>query len=1000
MGNKKEQTLLNRFRLEDRLFENTLKSLQQNVLDNQPVPVLRTILRNLFNRHQQLTDITQQLTGFLANDALETLFDSMSRISSEFENAELQVSLKETDHHLLPTRSSSTASRQFQQNFCNEYTDFPPVSPPLSQSQQHPSLPMDQTVGSVFPTAACQLQSVVEASTTPAVTLCSNEPTTIVTCGNPFGSLPTRVPPVLPQTRRQNSAVHPFQNDDRTETHLLAENTYLVPPNPASVIQLPFDSLAPDRTPLETQSSLINTNSSPVPHISCLAPTEQPLPVLVSRLPNSCQEFNQPLQAPSNFLPVPPPQFNQIRFVSQQQLQHASVPSAASNIAFVQSSFGATLPPTTNDPVRTERVSRPFPIPQPFPHSSITAATSFAATSHAVPTNAISTIIDGSSRPIASTHTPTIQPSTYIPTHTQPPAIKLPPLQLPMFDGNPLQYHDWINTFKATVHSNMSITDTHRITYLQNSVSGPAKDLIKGYSYNPTFYAAALADFEKRFGVADYIVASYITKLETFPQFPLHDAKSITAYNTSIEEFTRIFSDLGFSSNLTSSTVLRLAKDKLPKPLLVKWTEYTIQKAIAKPSLLHFQIWLELQTAVYDKLNLPSSSKTQASSFKPKSDSGGFSTRDTHRNPTTQRKHPPSCPFCSLAHYASICSKYREATLKQRFNFVKNHNLCLNCLGKDHMKSSCPSKNRCSKHDCSELHHTTLHEAFNQPHARSQPDQELSRNTSNATRGTDLNRQRPIRSPPTDPPTRPSQFNATALNRKTEKFPKDLLSVLQIVPVSVINDDKIFDTYALIDPGSSGTYILDHITKTLNLKTSESFDLDVQFLSISRSISVSSTHFLLAPYADHEKTFPVRNVFSTPSINLPPADTKELNEICQQFRQLRHNKFPDIDNGKIGILLGTACVQFTHAVEWIRGASNCPAGVRTELGWTIAGELTHPKRAKLPPRVTTFSSLHTHHLPKFNLLTCWKIIGPSKKPVLNPLTIKKYPLKTKKPFGS
>ena len=520
-----------------------------------------------------------------------------------------------------------------------------------------------------------------------------------------------------------------------------------------------------------------------------------------------------------------------------------------------------------------------------------------------------------------------------------------------MFDSDPLQYHDWINTFKATVDSNRSITDTHRITYLQNSVTGPAKDLIKGYSYNPTFYAAALADIEKRFGDADYVVASYITKLETFTQSPLHDAKSITAYNTFIKEFTRIFSDLGFSSELTSSTVLRLAKDKLPKQLLVKWTEYTIQNAIAKPSLLHFQIWLELQTAVYDKLNLPSSSKTYASSFKPKSDSGDSSSRDTNRNSTTQRKHPPSCPFCNLEHYASSCPKYRDATPKQRFNFVRNHNFCLNCLGKDHMKSSCPSKNRCSKHDCSELHHTTLHEAFNQPHTRSQPDQESNWNTSNATRGTEPNRQRPIRSPPTDPPTRPSQFNATALNRKTEKFPEDLFSVLQIVPVSVINDGKVFDTYALIDPGSTGTYILDHITKILNLKTSETFDLDVQFLSISRSISVSSTHFLLAPYADHEKTFPVpSNVFSTPSINLPPADTKELNEICQQFPQLRHIKFPDIDNGKIGILLGTASVQFTHALEWIHGAPNCPAGVRTELGWTIAGEFTHPKKKKLTSR--------------------------------------------------
>ena len=74
LRNKKEQTFLDRFRLEERLFENTLKPLQENNLDNQPVSVLRTILKNLSHRHQQLTDVTHQLTGFLANDALETLF--------------------------------------------------------------------------------------------------------------------------------------------------------------------------------------------------------------------------------------------------------------------------------------------------------------------------------------------------------------------------------------------------------------------------------------------------------------------------------------------------------------------------------------------------------------------------------------------------------------------------------------------------------------------------------------------------------------------------------------------------------------------------------------------------------------------------------------------------------------------------------------------------------------------------------------------------------------
>ena len=43
---------------------------------------------------------------------------------------------------------------------------------------------MDQTAGSVVTTVACQLPSKVDASTTPAVTLFSSEPTPIVTCGN------------------------------------------------------------------------------------------------------------------------------------------------------------------------------------------------------------------------------------------------------------------------------------------------------------------------------------------------------------------------------------------------------------------------------------------------------------------------------------------------------------------------------------------------------------------------------------------------------------------------------------------------------------------------------------------------------------------------------------------------------------------------------------------------------------------------------------------------
>ena len=58
-------------------------------------------------------------------------------------------------------------------------------------------------------------------------------------------------------------------------------------------------------------------------------------------------------------------------------------------------------------------------------------------------------------------------------------SIKLPPIKIPKFKGNPLTYHERINNSFNLVHSNISLTDTHRITYLQNAIVGKTKEKIQ-----------------------------------------------------------------------------------------------------------------------------------------------------------------------------------------------------------------------------------------------------------------------------------------------------------------------------------------------------------------------------------------------------------------------------------------------------------------------------------------------------------------------------------------
>ena len=95
-------------------------------------------------------------------------------------------------------------------------------------------------------------------------------------------------------------------------------------------------------------------------------------------------------------------------------------------------------------------------------------------------------------------------------------SIKLPPKTLSNFNGNPLKYHEWINIFFNLVHKNTSLTDTHRITYLQNLVVGKAKEKFQAYSCDPAYYAIALKELMDHFGDPSIVVNAFINQLEAW----------------------------------------------------------------------------------------------------------------------------------------------------------------------------------------------------------------------------------------------------------------------------------------------------------------------------------------------------------------------------------------------------------------------------------------------------------------------------------------------------
>ena len=183
-------------------------------------------------------------------------------------------------------------------------------------------------------------------------------------------------------------------------------------------------------------------------------------------------------------------------------------------------------------------------------------------------------------------------------------SLKLTPVKLQNFNRDPLHFHEWINNFHSMIHHNTSITDTHRITYLQNSESGKAKDLIHAYSCDPSYYQAALNHLINHFCDRTIVVNALINQLKKLASQSSEQAKFYCHFV--LFEKTCICSVIPipwFYSRPSINNATKKAKEKVPHNLILIWTEHCPTEFRSDPSLAEFQQWLELQAQVYDKVN-------------------------------------------------------------------------------------------------------------------------------------------------------------------------------------------------------------------------------------------------------------------------------------------------------------------------------------------------------------------------------------------------------------
>ena len=164
-------------------------------------------------------------------------------------------------------------------------------------------------------------------------------------------------------------------------------------------------------------------------------------------------------------------------------------------------------------------------------------------------------------------------------------SVKLPDIRIQKFDGDPLKWNEWSCMFSSAIHQNRDITDNERMSYLQTLVVGPAREAISGYLCDLGFYHDALSELERRFGNPQHVVAALTKELELWQRPQASDHATLISYASFLSKLVQTFNAHGFYADLNSTYLVRIARDKLPWSLKMKWSEHLVDNGSPFPGL-------------------------------------------------------------------------------------------------------------------------------------------------------------------------------------------------------------------------------------------------------------------------------------------------------------------------------------------------------------------------------------------------------------------------------
>ena len=149
---------------------------------------------------------------------------------------------------------------------------------------------------------------------------------------------------------------------------------------------------------------------------------------------------------------------------------------------------------------------------------------------------------------------------------------QLPKLELSVFDGDALEFQQWLVAFERIIEQNTN-DSAHRLHYLIQYTSGNANQLVSGYALDRSDigYQAAKQELMKEYGDPYVLSRAYLRRIETWRPIQPNDIPSLKTFSIFLKRCRGSMPSLRHLSQLNTDHYLQKIVIKLPAQLQAGW---------------------------------------------------------------------------------------------------------------------------------------------------------------------------------------------------------------------------------------------------------------------------------------------------------------------------------------------------------------------------------------------------------------------------------------------